>query len=83
MLIHFIFTLFLGASWNFCFWSRVLLHVPVTSLLVMERKRHNDEMILASSLFTGLALAMVLELSVYINMKAKAKLFLKTKQIEQ
>ena len=61
----------------------MLLHVPIASLLIIERKRHNEEMSLASNWFVGFAIAVMLELSVYINMKAKAKLFLKTKQSEQ
>ena len=40
-------------------------------------------MSLASNWFVGFAITVMLELSVYINMKAKAKLFLKTKQSEQ
>ena len=81
--IHCIFTLFSSATFSSGFLARILMHIPFGTLCVAERRRHNAEMNFAQSWVIGTGFALMLELSVYINMKAKSKLFLKTKQSEQ
>ena len=80
IVIHSTFSVFLNASWSSGFLTRMLLHIPIATLCIIERRTYNEEMSLAFSWVSGLTVASVLELSVYVNMKAKARLFLKTKQ---
>ena len=62
---------------------RMLLHVPVGMLSILERQYYNKDVSFAFSSIIVFTIAFMLELSVYVNMKAKSKLFLMTEQSKQ
>ena len=82
--INWTFALFLGVTWHWGFLARCLFFMPTISVLIMIRERAGDDQGgLATYIMSCILAAILIELSVYSNMKAKAQLFYQIKSMEQ
>lgn len=69
-------SLFIGGNWLQNFIARQCFTMPVVTVVGIVRQLHGDKVNLAHSLILAFLTCVLLEASAYINMKAKAQLFL-------
>ena len=72
----------MGSTYFMNFIARAVFCMPVSIYIVIHRISLEDELSAAQALTLSFFGFSLLELSVYINMKAKARLFLKVKTTE-
>ena len=81
--IYVLYALFRGGSYFYNMIVRAVFCMPVITLVMVNRIGRDDDMSFTQAWsLSAMAFALV-EISVYINMKAKARLFLKVKTSEQ
>ena len=83
LIIFLLFAFFMSASYLRSFITRTIYTMPVISLTMVNRLHHNDSINFAQAWVMTLFAVALMELNVYVNTKAKAKLFLKIKTTEQ
>ena len=80
--IYVLYALFMGGTYFFNIIARALFCMPVITIVMVNRIGRDDDMNFTQAWSLCAIAFVVVEISVYINMKAKARLFLKVKQSE-
>ena len=83
IMVYNLFSLFMGATWIKGFVVRSIVYLPLMIVLKVNKSLLNDDINFAQEMIMLAMAAAMIEASVYINMKAKAQLFLKVKTTEQ
>ena len=73
----------MGATWFHNFIARILLWVPPQALMMVNRLMKNDELNFTQAIILTVFGQTLVEFSIYLNMKAKAQLFIKGKTTKQ
>lgn len=83
ILIYFIISLFVSASWLWGFVARSLFTLPTVTILMLNQSAHDDEIRFGQEWASAALIFLFIETSTYINMKAKAELFVRIAHSEQ
>ena len=83
ILIYFIISLFVSASWLWGFAARSLFTLPTVTILMLNQSAHDDEIRFGQEWASAALIFLFIETSTYINMKAKAELFVRIAHSEQ
>ena len=83
MILYIVYAQFMGATWLKNFFARSCFMLPLATLLIIQRVKMGDSLNAGQAWVIALFTFLVIEISLYINMKAKATLFHKVKTTEQ